>query len=466
MWPGMTERRRVWLAGVLALAGCSGAPAYHPPTIDAPAQFREAGPWVQASPGEPAADWWRALGDPVLDDLEQRLSAQNPALALALARHDEAAAGLAEARSQLYPTIGAGSVLSANRQSDTRPLRGSNQPDLYGSQTVGGVAGYELDLWGRVRNSVAAGRAREQASADDAAYARLALQADLARAVITLRGLDRQAEVLRKAVATYDQADRLTRNRFKGGIADGIDVGRSGAQLASAQAQLADVANSRALVEHAIASLIGVPASGFALEPSSQPFAALAIPSAAPSILLQRRPDVAAAERRMFAANRDIGVARAAFFPQILLGGQGGTQSTAIAGLAQAPNLFWSVGPQAVVSLFDGGRRRAAVRAARARWDEAAAQYRQTALGAFQQVEDGYSRLHWLGENAAAQDRAVASATQAASLSYNRYLQGTASLLDLVTAQNQELTARQRAIAVDTARVDAGIGLILALGGG
>ena len=467
---GNSPRRGVApvLCLVAALAGCTQAPAYHPPVIAAPIAFREAGPWVPATPSAPAngQKWWHALGDPVLDQLEARVVSDNPSLAEAVGRYDAARATLGEARSALYPTVGLGANISANRQSANRPLRGANQPDLYGADTVGGAAGFDLDLWGRVRDSVAAAKASAQASADDVAAVRLGLEAELAREYIALRGLDREHQLLARTLDAYAKADAMTQQRYAGGIADGIDTGRSGTQLADAQAQLADVENARALVEHAIASLVGTPASSFSLTPADGALAAPPPPAILPSTLLQRRPDIAAAERQMFAENRKIGVAKAAFFPALGLGGAGGYQSTALVGLLASPNLFWSVGPSLAVSLFDGGRRRAGVRAARAEWEQSTAHYRTTALAAFQQVEDALSRLHHLGDEQTAEDRAVVAATQAASLSYNRYVKGAASYLDVVTAQTAQLAARRRALEMETARLQASVALVEALGGG
>jgi len=449
------------------LSACSQAPAYRPPAFTAPSVFREAGPWVPATPGGPATNsqWWQGLGDSQLNALEVRLDYANPTLAEALARHDAATAQVGALRARLLPSIDLGLAVTANRQSDNRPLRGGNQPDLYPADTLGASTAFDLDLWGVLRNSLAAGKARAIATADDAAFIRLALESDLAQDYIALRGLDWQGRVLADAVADYARADRLTRNRFNGGIASGVDVGRSGAQLADAEAQLEDVRNGRALLEHAIASLIGEPASSFALPPAPETLALPPIPEVFPSTLLQRRPDVAAAERRMFAANSEVGIARAAFFPSIVLGASGGFQNTGVAGLLAAPNLFWSVGPNVVMNLFDGGRRRAAVGIARANWEQATAAYRQTALTAFQQVEDGMSRLHHLGDEYAAQQRAAAMSGQAATLSYNRYIKGAANYLDVVTAQTTELAARRRLYEVETLRLQAAIGLLRAAGG-
>ena len=456
------------IGGAALLAGCSLAPAYHPPAIATPAAFHEAGPWVPAAASAPALNgtWWQGFADPRLAELETRLQRDNPTLAQAVARHDGAQAYVGELRSRLLPTIDLGANLTANRQSDNRPLRGSNQPDQYGADTLGASAVLDLDLWGGLRNSLAAGKAEAQASADDVAAIKLALEAELADDYFALRGLDRQIGVLSAAVDDYTRADTLTSNRFKGGIASGVDVGRSGAQLADAQAQLADVRIARGLLEHAIASLVGVPASDLQIAAANSNLDMPPLPAILPSTLLERRPDVAAAERRMFSANREIGVTRAAFFPSIGLGGSGGFQSTALSGILAAPNLFWSVGPNAVFNLFDGGRRKARMEIARAKWAEATGAYRQTVLQAFQQVEDSLLRLHYLGDEAAAQQRATAMSEQAASLSYNRYVKGTANFLDVVTAQTAELSDQRRAIQVDTLRLQAAVALIQATGGG
>ena len=457
----------VSLIGITGLAGCSQAPDYHPPALaPVPASFREAGPWAPAEPATPGSDWWQGFGDPQLDALEARIATDNPTYAEALARHDASVAYLGQARASLFPTIGVGANPTANRQSNTRPLRGSNQPDLYDADTLYGGASYEVDLWGRVRGSVAAARANAAASADDAAAIRLSLQARLADDYVALRGLDAQGEVLAGAIADYAEADAVTRRRFAGGIASGIDTGRSGAQLADAQGQLADVRNSRALLEHAIASLVGVPASSMSISPSSAPLFLPTVPLGLPSTLLQRRPDVAAAERRVYAANRGIGVARAAFFPSMMLGGAGGFQSTALAGLISAPSLFWTVGPNFAMTLFDGGRRHAQVAAARAEWAVASSHYREVALAAFQQTEDGLSELHNLGEEASAENRAAAQATIAEQAATTRYVKGVSDYLEVVTAQTTALAARRRAVQVATLRMQATVELARALGGG
>jgi NodT family efflux transporter outer membrane factor (OMF) lipoprotein len=467
----MAEARRLLalaLAWLTALAGCSFAPAYHPPATVTPVAYKEAGPWQPAAPADlsAAGDWWTLYNDQTLNGLAKKIGTDNPTLAGALGRYDEARAYLAEARSGLFPHIGVSTDITDNRQSDNRPLRGANQPDLYPADTVGGDIGYELDLWGRVRNSVAAGKAEAQASGDDLAELRLSLQAKLATSYFALRGYDRQIDLLQTTVDAFSRADAMTRRRFQGGIANGIATGQSGAELAEAQAQLEDVRNARALTEHAIASLVGTPASTLTIAPEPVDLVIPDVPVGLPSTLLQRRPDVAAAERRMYAANREIGVAKAAFFPSISLSGQGGFQNTGLPSLFTAPNIFWSVGPSAVLNLFDGGRRRAQVAVARASWRQATADYRGQVLKAFQDVEDGLSQLHHLGAEGAAEDHAVDQAAQAERLTLNRYVKGAVNYLDVVTAQATALRVRRQAIALDTQRLQASVALIQAIGGG
>lgn len=453
----------------LALGACSFAPAYHPPVVESqpPVAFKEQGPWVPAVPAKAgdAGDWWEAFGDVRLDLLEDEAVAGNPGLAVSLSRYEQARAALGKARAALMPNLDAEADITNNRQSADRPLRGGSQPDYYAADTVGLGASYELDLWGRVRNMVAAGKAEATASAEDLAAARLSLRAQLAADYINLRGLDQQAALLTSTVKAYADADEITRQRFTKGIADGIDTGRSGAQLADAQAQLADVQNARAMMEHAIAALVGHDASTFTLPADTTPLAPVALPLGVPSTLLQRRPDVAAAERRMYEANRNIGVAKAAFFPQIGLAAMGGYQGTALRGLLAAPNALWSVGPAVNFNIFDGGKRRAQLREAKAQWLEATSNYRGTVLAAFQQVEDGLSQLHHLGDEAEAQQRAALAAGQAARLSTNRYEKGASAYLDVVTAQTAELTAKRSALAAQTRHLVASVDLVRALGG-
>jgi len=464
------NKRTLLTGAVMLLAGCSQAPAYHPAMLAAPATFHEAGSWAAgdqvATTETIAPDWWRALGDPQLDALEDQLASTSPSLAAALARDDEARAALGIAKSYTMPTVGVAAYPGYNRQSDDRPLRGSNQEAVYGNNQLGPSISYEVDLWGRIRNSVAQKRAQAVASAEDTAAMRLSLQAELATTYIMLRGLDAESDLLKRSIDAFTEADNVVRARFSGGIATGIDTGRSGAELADAQAQLADVRAARAKLEHAIASLVGASSSTFAIVPAKDTVAVAIPPVGLPATLLQRRPDVAAAERRMYAANRSIGIARAAFFPTVDLAAQGGTNATTIAGLFAAGNVFWALGPMVAETIFDGGRRAAGVRAARAKWDESAADYRSTALNAFQEVEDSLSSLHHFGDEDTAAARAAAQAQQAADLSMVRYEKGASNYLDVVTAQTTALFEQRRAIEVHTLRLNAAVSLARSIGGG
>jgi NodT family efflux transporter outer membrane factor (OMF) lipoprotein len=465
----MAKRSFAILLGAVALGGCSFAPAYHPPAAPVPLVYKEAGPWQPATLPDHAAapaEWWSVFGDADLNALEARIAADNPTLAGALGRYDQAQAYLAQAHSGLFPQIGVGGSTIRNRQSDNRPLRGTTQPDLYTADTLAGDFGYELDLWGRVRNSIKAGKAQAVASADDAAALRLSLQGELAATYFALRGYDQQIKLLAATIDAYNQADTITRHRFDGGIANALDAGRSGAQLAEAQAQLEDVKASRALAEHAIASLVGTPASTFTIAPSDASPVVPDVPVGIPSTLLERRPDIAAAVQRMMAANAGIGVAKAAFFPSISLGGQGGYQSTQMPGLLTAPNIFWSIGPSTMLNLFDGGRRRAQVAVARAAWTQATADYRAQVLKAFQEIEDNLAQLHYLGTEAAAEDKAMEQAAIAEQTAVNRFSKGAVNYLDVVTAQTVALRVRRTVIDLRTRRLQASARLSHALGGG
>ncbi|WP_186215420.1 efflux transporter outer membrane subunit [Burkholderia gladioli] len=456
------------LAGVAFLSACSFAPVYHAPRTALPTTFKEAGGWQTAQPADRIEHdgWWKAFRDPALDKLEIQVAAANPDVAAAVARHDEASALFDQARSGLFPTLGLGAQISSNRASATRPLRGATQPDIYGANTLDAGFDYDLDLWGKVRNEVAAGRADAQAAADDLASVRLSLQASLATAYFKLRGLDQQQKLLADTIDTYQRALKLTLSRHAGGIASDLDVSRAQTQLDSARASAEDVRARRALYEHAIATLVGVPASAFSLAPDLTVAYLPAIPAGIPATLLQRRPDVAAAERRMAAANARIGVARAAFFPDITLGLIGGYQSSGLGHWLSAPNEIWSIGPSLALTLFDGGRRQAITDQARAKLAENGAQYRAVVLAACQQVEDNLALTHHLGDEADREQEALDAAERTLQLSMSRYRDGVVSYLDVVTAQTTELNTKITMLELDTRRQLAAVGLIAALGGG
>jgi NodT family efflux transporter outer membrane factor (OMF) lipoprotein len=454
------------------LTACSFAPVYHAPVLPQVAAFKEApapsGVWHYAQ--WPASvrhgQWWRAFGDPSLDRLEAQLVQHNPQLAAAVARHDEASADLDTARSGLFPSLTLDVDSEQNRQSDYRPLRGSTQPDTYGSHTLAIGASYELDLWGRVRNQVRAGAAQQAASADDLAAVKLLLQADLANAYFETRGLDEQADLLTRTRVADAKALTLTESRHAGGISSQLDVFRARTELENVDAQQARVRRARAAAEHALATLAGVPASVFALPVAESLDVVPDVSAGLPSALLQRRPDIAAAGQRVAAANYSIGVARAAWFPDISLGLAGGFQSDDPGNWLSAPASFWSLGPELAVDLFDGGRRTAMDHRARALFDERSADYRRVALQAFREVEDQLANVRELRSEAQHERAAADDAQGALMLATGQYRDGAVSYLDVVTAQTTALDAQRALIQARTGQLLAAVNLIRALGGG
>jgi NodT family efflux transporter outer membrane factor (OMF) lipoprotein len=466
----MNPRPFVGLGAALLLGACSLAPPYSPPAVATPPAYKEAvGPWRPANPTDrlPRGAWWTRFGDDTLNRLEPQLDSANADLAAAVARYDQARAFATEARAGLFPQVDAGASLSTNKQSMNRPLRvpTANTPNYYGANQLDMQVGYEIDLWGKIRNTAAAGKDMAQASAADLASARLSLEAELAIDYFSLRGLDADAQLLNDTVTAYQKSRDLTQKLFDGKLVGSIDVSRSETQLRLAKAQVADIASRRALLEHAIAVLIGQPPAAFTLPPQPALPAPPEVPTGLPSVMLQRRPDIASAERQMAAANARIGVARAAFYPSITLGLLGGTQSTNL-GLLQAANSFWALGPSVSLPIFHGGFLKAQEKASYASFDEMSANYRSTVLNAFAQVEDNLALLHWLGDESVQEDAAVGAAQHTLDEALNLYRQGADSYLDVVTAQTPLLQAQQQALDLRTRRVLAAVALVRALGGG
>jgi NodT family efflux transporter outer membrane factor (OMF) lipoprotein len=460
--------RRSGAALTLLLGACSLAPPLKTPDIPTADAYKEIGPWTQAQPADrlPRDSWWMLYDNEELDGLEQRLIAGNPTLAAALANYAQARALADQARAGLFPTLGLNAGVGRNRESANAPLRGLTTPTYYNANTLGGSVSYELDLWGQIRNEVAAGEANAAASAADLENARLSLIAQLAGDYIQLRSLDRASAILDQTVDAYTRALTLTEQRHGAGIAPGLDVSQAQTQLDAARSQAAQTLAQRALMEHAIAALLGVSASTFSIKPAIVAITLPRIPSGVPATLLERRPDIAAAQRRMIAANADIGVARAAYFPTLTLGAQGGFQSTGYSNWLSAPSSFWAIGPNALLSVFDGGLRRAQVAQARAEFDASAANYRSTVVTAFQQVEDSLATLDHYHDATVEEKAAVDAAQRTLDFAMALYKQGATDYLTVVTSQTALLQTQLEALNLDTMQLSASVNLILALGGG
>ena len=461
------------LVFVLGVTGCSFAPNYQAPAVALTQDAWQDDIWHPVTPAEdPAAavmaqgTWWQLYGDAQLTALMTQLNSDNPSLAAALARYKQANAYMDQLRSLQAPSVDSGVGLSDNRQSDNRPLRGANQPDVYNANTVGITANYTLDFWGKVSNLVASGKASADASAADLATLRLLLQAQLADNYVSLRGADVTIRLLNEAVQAYARALELTQNRHAGGVASGLDVARAQTQLSLAKSQISTVWAQRAVHEHAIASLIGVPAMNFQLPVSDTALHVPHIPTGLPSGLLLRRPDISAAERRTAAANAGVGVARAAYYPDFSLTAGYGYQNTGQPGLLSAPNSFWSIGPSMFLNLFDAGKHDAQLAAAVAALDAAGADYRATVLLAFQQVQDNLARLKYARESEFNVNAAEASSARTLALASNRYREGAVNYLEVVTAQATALAAQRDSVDLHTLRLRLSIDLIRALGGG
>ena len=467
----MTRRRAALaLGGALLLAGCDLAPHYKVPTVSVPASYRDTAIWRTAVPADtaPKPDWWKGFDDPTLDKLEDQLNRQNITLAAAAAAFDQARATAAEAEAGLFPQFGveggiAKTQYTSNTARKTDFLKAHGlSPDFLARNTLAGGLTYEFDFWDQIHNQIAAGEATAQATGADLAFLRLSLQSELANDYLLLRGLDAEQDLLTHTVAAYQQALDVATNRFNGKISPEMDVTRAQAQLESAHAQLDDVAARRALAEHAIATLVAVPAPVFAIPPSLAP---IALPASVPSVLLQRRPDIAGAERRVAASNALIGVARAAFFPNIALNAIGGVQASNL-NMFNAPSTFFSLGPTLQLPIFEGGLLNAQEAATIAAFNAATANYRNSVLTAFQEVEDALAQLHYYGVEQADDRRAVAAAQRTLDMALALYNDGAANFLEVVVAQESLLGSQQLLLQLQTQYLQSGVRLVRALGGG
>ena len=441
---------------------CTVGPKYVRPAVVTPAAYKEMDGWKVAQPKDDAlrGAWWEIFRDPRLSALEELVNIDNQNLAVAAAQLQQARAAVDAARASYFPTIAIGLGVSRARQ-----------PAVFGGRTTNTFslpidAAWEIDLWGRIRRTVESQQAAAQASAADLESARLSAQATLAQSYLTLRVLDAQRHLLDETVRAYQKSLDLTRNRYASGVASNADVVQAESQLKTSQAQAIDVGVQRAQLEHAIAALTGQPASVFALPAAPLATPPPQIPVGVPSEVLERRPDIASAERRVAAANAQIGVADAAFYPTLTLSASGGFDSSKISNWLSWPSRLWSIGPAISQVVFDGGLRRAQKNQTLAAYDADVASYRQTVLTAFQEVEDNLAALRILEEEARVQEAAVVAAQQSVALTTNQYKAGTVSYLEVVVTQAVALANERVAVDILGRRMAAAVLLVKARGGG
>lgn len=461
----------------LLLAGCATGPAYVRPTVDVPQAFKErpAGAaatvpppgWKPASPQD-ALDrgaWWEIFHDASLNQLEARVTVSNQTIVKAVATLRQARAAVGQARAAYFPTIQAGIEPNRSRTSQTVVGRQGLAGQTVWDNTAALSASWEPDLFGKVGHAVEGATARAQASAADLAAVELSMHAELAVDYFDLRGLDTETRLLQQTVVAFQSALDIATQRFTAGVASDSDVAFAQTQLQTARSQLIDLGVVRAQLEHAVATLIGETASTFVLAPNATQLAPPVVPAGVPSQLLERRPDVAAAERLVAASNADVGSATAAFFPDLMLSLTGGFESGGFMQWASAPSRFWAVGLPLVGTLFDGGLRKQKLNGAKASYESAVADYRQVVLTSFQEVEDNLAALRVLAEESGAQQQAVRAAQHELDLAMQRYQGGAVGYLEVVTAQSAALTNERTAIDIARRRLDASVLLVKALGG-
>jgi len=487
-----------WLAPLALLSACNLAPPYAAPSVPTTAAFKEAGPagvaWAQARPHDDAdrMKWWLVYQDPVLNDLEDQVIVNNQTLKADEAAFREARALVVEARAALFPTLGiapsyntyraSGNVRSGSSSGSTGTAGGTGSSGTASAGTATAIsaaagttgqtwsvpleASYEIDLWGSIRNTVKEDAYNAQASAGDLANARLSLQAQLAEDYFELRATDEEQRIENDTIAAYREDLRIAQTLYRAGVDSDEDVAQAQAQLDTTIAAASDLAVSRAEYEHAIAVLVGKPPAALTLAVAPFRVITLPLPQVVPSQLLERRPDIAAAERRVAAANAAIGVARAAYFPTINLTGSAGFESSHLANLFSWPSRFWSLGPELSETLLDFGLRRGENENARATYDGAVATYRQTVLTAFQNVEDGLSSLRALANEVRLRQTAAASTHRYLGLSQTRFQAGIDSYLNVATAQTADLANQNSLVQTQLSEMLASISLLMATGGG
>jgi NodT family efflux transporter outer membrane factor (OMF) lipoprotein len=453
--------RIIWMWSAAQLTGCAVGPDYIPPVVEVPPAFKEMEGWKIAQPRdhEVRGNWWEAFNDPLLNALEERVDVSNQNLAAAEAQFRKARAIVQEARAGYFPEV-SGIV------SNTRSGRSTRSSNVNNTHTLQFDAHWEADVWGRIRRTVEESQANAQASGADLEATRLSIQAQLAQTYFQLRTSDAQQQLLDRTVADYQRSLQLTQNQYRAGVAARENVVLAETQLKTAQAQAIDLGVMRSQLEHAIALLLGKPPSDFALTPAQLAAAVPPVPVGVPSALLERRPDIAAAERRVAAANAGIGVAAAAYFPDLTVFATGGFQSTRMAQWLTVPSRYWSVGADIAQILFDAGARQARTDQAIADYDAEVAAYRQTVLTGFQEVEDSLAALRILEQEAQVQNEALQFSRQSVALTINQYKAGIVSYLNVITVQTTALGNERTAVDLQSRRLLACILLIKALGGG
>lgn len=454
-------------ATFLSLAACAVGPKYKTPAVPAPPAYKEVGDWKTAQPSDQnlGGNWWEIFQDPQLNALEQQISVSNQNLKAAVAQYQEARAALRYARADYYPTVTTNPSAVRQRYSANRPLSIGNGK-TFNDFVVPIDVSYQVNAWGRVSKSVESYREQAQASAADLAVINLTMHADLAIDYYGARTLDAEEKLLQNTVVQYQQALQLNEDRYQGGLASEVEVEQARTILETTRAQLVDVGVARSQYEHAAAVLVGKPPAEFSLPPLPLTTPPPPIPVGVPSELLERRPDIAASERRVASANAQVGLAKSAYYPLINIVASGGFESGTITTLLQGPSALWSVGAAAAATIFDGGRRHARNDEAKAAYDSSVASYRQTVLSAFQQVEDNLAALRVLEQEAGVQSTAVQSAQRSLDLSNTRYEGGVTSYLEVITAQNAALSDEVTAVNILGRRMASAVLLVEALGGG
>ncbi|MGA7852072.1 MAG: efflux transporter outer membrane subunit [Candidatus Acidiferrales bacterium] len=457
-------------AAFLSFAGCTVGPNYVRPTAEVPTAYKELpSDWKPAQPSDAITKgkWWEIYQDAQLNSLEEQIDVSNQTLKAEQEQFAEARAALRISRSNLFPTVGTDPSVTRTHLSPNQPLyNAATESKDYNTFTIPVDVSYEADLWGRVRRTVEASRSEAQATAADLANVSLSLHAELASDYFQLRGLDAQKQLLDSTVDSYEKALQLTESRYHGGLASAVDVAQAQTILETTRAESVDVEVQRAAYEHAIAVLVGKPAAEFTIAPIPLTTPPPVIPAGLPSDLLERRPDISAAERRVQEQNAQIGVARAAYFPLVTLSGAGGFESAVFTTLIQGPSGFWMLGGDAAETIFDAGRRHGVSDQAKSAWNQSVDNYRQTVLTAFQEVEDNLAALRILQNEADTQAGAVAAAQHSLSLSITRYKGGVTNYLEVTTAQSAALSDEVTAVNILTRRMAASVLLIKAIGGG